>query len=238
MKPIQIKDLVIHQDERLLVINKPPFLSSLDERNGDAPSVLRLLKKEFGDVQLCHRLDKETSGILLVARDPETYRSIAMDFERRRIKKIYHAVVGGIHRFEDLEVELPIGTGKNGLMRIDYMNGKDSYTIFNSLKFYRHFTLVECMPVTGRTHQIRVHLASQNAPITNDVSYGGQPPLLSDIKRKFHLGKFEEEQPMIKRVALHSFSIDLELFGEQRHFEAPYPHDFEVLVKLLDKYDA
>lgn len=238
MKPIQIRDILLYEDEHVLIFNKPPHISSLDERQGLNHSILSIARQYCPTVQLCHRLDKETSGLLVAAKNPETYRSISIEFEKRRVRKIYHAVVGGIQRFEETEVELPIGPAKDGLMRIDFKTGKDAFTIFKSVKFFKHYTLVGCFPVTGRTHQIRVHLASQNAPIVHDPAYGGPIPYLHEVKRKYSFGKFEEPQPMIKRFALHAYSIDFNLNGIDLHFEAPYPKDFDVLVKLLEKYDS
>src|SRR5690606_7285907 len=86
-------DMIIYEDDNLIVINKPPFVASLDEREGGEINILRLAKKYHADAQVCHRLDKETSGILLIAKNPETYRSVSIAFERRRVDKIYHAVI-------------------------------------------------------------------------------------------------------------------------------------------------
>jgi 23S rRNA-/tRNA-specific pseudouridylate synthase len=113
LKPISIRDILLYEDEHLLIFNKPPFVSSLDERQGTAASILSIARQYCSTVQLCHRLDKETSGILVAAKDPETYREVSIEFEKRRVRKIYNAVVGGIHRFEELEVDLPIGPAKN-----------------------------------------------------------------------------------------------------------------------------
>ncbi|MFN3528341.1 MAG: RluA family pseudouridine synthase [Bacteroidia bacterium] len=239
MKKLQFTDLILFENDRVVVVNKPPMLSSLDERFADAPSVLRLAKAYHADLRLCHRIDKETSGALILAKDDESYRFISMEFEHRRVIKKYHAIVEGIHQFDMQEVDLPIGTGRNGLMRIDFGSGKESLTYFQSLQYYRHYTLVECTPITGRTHQIRVHLASLKAVIANDTAYGAKVPYLSQLKRKFNLGKFEEESPMIRRFALHARQVKFR-FAEDEEIEvtADYPNDFQVFLKQLDKYDS
>lgn len=231
-------DTILHEDDNLIVINKPPFLASLDERDGGEPSVYRLAKKYHADAQVCHRLDKETSGLLLIAKNPETYRAISIEFEHRRVSKIYHAVIEGTHIFEDLLVDLPIHNMGNKNVTIDRANGKRAETHFKSLHYFKHYTLVECRPVTGRMHQIRIHLATQRASIVGDKLYKGKPVFLSQIKKRgFTLSKGQEEQPIIKRFALHARELNFMLNGKDYRFEAPYPKDFATLLKLLEKFD-
>lgn len=239
MKKLEFTDLVLFENDQVVVVNKPPMLSSLDERFTEAPSLLRMAKAFNDDLRLCHRLDKETSGALILAKDDETYRFVSMEFEHRRVLKKYHAVVEGIHQFEMEEVDLPIGTGRSGLMRVDFGSGKEALTYFNSIQYFRHFTLVECTPITGRTHQIRVHLAARKATIANDTSYGAKVPFLSQIKRKFNLAKFEEEKPMINRFALHARALKFRCAeGVEVEVTAPYPKDMEVFLKQLEKWDS
>lgn len=230
-------DLVVFEDEHVLMLNKPAGMASLNERNSDVVTLIDLIKKENPDYQLCHRLDKETSGILIVAKDPETYRSIAMAFEHRQVKKYYHAVVSGQLNVDHQSIVLPIALLKNGTSRINIREGKPAETIITTIDRFRHFTLVECQPVTGRQHQIRVHLAAQNFPIVCDTTYGGKIPFLSHLKRDFKTSKWENEQGMMQRVALHARAISFELNGKEYKGEAPYPKDFAVLLKLLDKND-
>ncbi|WP_033566007.1 RluA family pseudouridine synthase [Sphingobacterium sp. SYP-B4668] len=232
-------ELIIHEDDNIIVINKPPFIASLDEREGGEVNILRLAKKYFAEAQICHRLDKETSGILLIAKNPETYRLISIEFEKRRVDKIYHAVIEGTHVFNDLKVDLPILNQGNKNVSIDRYNGKAAETIFNSIQYFKHYTLVECKPITGRMHQIRIHLATQHAAIVGDDMYRGKPVYLSQIKKRgFTLSKDEDEQPIMKRFALHSKKVTFTIDQKQYTFEAPYPKDFAILVKQLEKFDA
>lgn len=234
----KFKDTIVFEDENLIVINKPPFLTSLDEREGGEYSVIRQAKQYCESAQLCHRLDKETSGLLLIAKNPATYRLVSMEFEHRKVNKVYHAVVEGIHAFDKLEVVHSILNQGNKNVSIDRVNGKKALTVFQSLRFFKHFTLVECRPVTGRMHQIRIHLATQHAVIVGDTQYRGKPVFLSQIKRKFSLGKDKEEQPIMKRFALHARELELTLAGKNHKFEAPYPKDFATLLKQLERYDS
>lgn len=235
----KFQDLIIFEDDNLIVINKPPFVASLDDRSGGEVNILRLAKKYYKDAQVCHRLDKDTSGILLIAKNPETYRSVSIEFERRRVNKVYHAVIGGTHTFADLTVDLPILNQGNKNVSIDRANGKPAETIFNSIQYFKHFTLVECKPITGRMHQIRIHLATQHAAIVGDTLYRGKPVYLSQIKKRgFTIAKDQEELPIMKRFALHSRAVNFSIDGKEYAFEAPYPKDFATLLKLLDKFDS
>lgn len=239
MKPLDFKDLIIFENEDYIVINKPPYIASLDERQADnSQSILRMAKGYSEDAQLCHRLDKETSGVLAIAKNPEAYRHLSMQFEHRETVKRYHAVVNGVHNFQGESVYLPIlALPKDGVVKIDRTKGKEAETLFFTLKAYRQYTIVECLPITGRMHQIRVHLMCLKAPIVSDPTYGGKPVYLSGLKRNFNLKKDTDEQPLMKRVALHAYSLTFQLLnGEEVKIEAPYPKDFEVLVKQLEKY--
>ncbi|MFD2599692.1 RluA family pseudouridine synthase [Sphingobacterium corticis] len=234
----KFEDLIIHEDDNLIVINKPPFVSSLDQREGDEINILRLAKRYHEDAQVCHRLDKDTSGVLLIAKNPETYRAVSIEFERRRVKKTYHAIIEGTHTFDDLLVDLPILNQGNKNVSIDRANGKRAETIFKSLKYFRHYTLVECRPITGRMHQIRIHLATQRASIVGDAMYKGKPVYLSQIKKRgFSMSKSQEEQPIMKRFALHSKAVSFSIEGKDYAFEADYPKDFATLLKQLEKFD-
>ncbi|WP_258105234.1 RluA family pseudouridine synthase [Marinoscillum sp. MHG1-6] len=234
---IDFKDLILFENDNYIVINKPPYISTLEDRN-DPQNILGLAKDYFEEAQVCHRLDKETSGALVIAKHPDAYRHFAMNLEKRRVKKIYHAVLNGIHDFQDLEADQPIYSS-NSKSRVDFREGKPSLTLISAIEHFKSNTLIKCFPVTGRLHQIRVHLAFHGAPIACDPTYGGEWLYLSSLKRKYNIGKFEDEQPLIKRVALHAYSIAFQDFGANEdeiiEMEAPYPKDFEVLLKQLRK---
>jgi len=232
------KEIILFENDDLIVVNKPPFLSSLDDRDGGEINLLRLAKQYVADAQICHRLDKETSGAIIIAKNPEAYRFVSMQFEHREVSKIYHAIINGSHQFEDLLVDLPILNLGNKNVAISKQDGKAAQTYFKSLVFFKHYTLVECKPITGRMHQIRIHLASQRAAIAGDEMYGGQPVMLSDIKRGYKLGKDQEELPIMKRFALHAKEVSFKINpGTEISVHAPYPKDFATLLKLLDKFD-
>ncbi len=226
---------IIAETDHWVAINKPPYVPSLPERGKyTAESVLEWSRKRWPDSILCHRIDRETSGALLIAKDAETYRHVSMQFEKRQIEKIYHAIVDGVVEFQDFWVDLPINTDNLNNIKIDKQFGKLAQTHFQTLETFRHFTLLECKPKTGRLHQIRVHLSSQNAKIAADELYGSKTPMLSLVKRKIS----GEDRPLIQRFALHARELvfkDLE--NQTISIQAEYPNDFGVFLKLLDKYD-
>jgi 23S rRNA pseudouridine955/2504/2580 synthase len=234
MKKIEFKDLILFENEDFIVVNKPPYLSTLDDRH-EAQNMLHLAKQYSPDAQVCHRLDKETSGCLIIARHPEAYRHMAMQFEDRSVQKIYHAVVDGVHDFRQTMVDRNLLANNKGISKVS-PDGKPALTYFETLRTYYHHSLVACNPITGRMHQIRVHLSYLNAPICGDELYGGKSLYLSKIKRKFNLKKGTEEEPLMQRVALHAYSIEFSLLdGSKQLVEAPYPKDFTVLIKQLEK---
>lgn len=230
---VDFNEWVVYQTPDYILINKPPFISTLDDRV-DNLNILTLAKEVEPEAQVCHRLDKDTSGVLAIARNPEAYRHLSMQFEHRQVRKVYHAIVDGLHNFEEEGVHLSILKQNDGVVRIS-KEGKDAHTTFSTLKTFKAHTLVECRPVTGRMHQIRIHLATLGAPITGDELYGGKPFFLSEVKRGFKLKKDTEEVPFMKRMALHSFSLEFEdLQGAKVRVEAPYQKDFRALLRQLD----
>jgi len=233
-----IEDLIVFEDDRLLAINKPFGISSLHERSGNSISIIELLKAYNPDAQLCHRLDRETTGVLLASKNSDTYRDIAIAFEKRQVAKTYFAVVHGQHRFENLNIELPLSITSRGKAKVDMRRGKSAHTIFNTVENFKNFSSVECKPISGRLHQIRVHLASQNAPIVADETYGGKLPYLSNLVHKHKIGREREDRPMIRRVVLHAYRIALELGTQKYEIEAPLSKDIDVFLKLLRKNDS
>ncbi len=232
MKPVKFKDLILFEDDDYVLINKPPFISTLEDRH-EPVNILALARDYTQDAQVCHRLDKDTSGVLAIAKNPEAYRHLSMQFEHRGVKKIYHAIADGIHHFDNRIVSARILKQNDGTVRLS-SKGKDAETSFLTAEVFSRHTLVECRPVTGRMHQIRIHLSSMGAPISGDSVYGGRPFLVSELKRNFRVKKDTEEEPLMKRMALHAFSLEFAgLSGMPVSVEAPYPRDFAAVLRQL-----
>lgn len=242
MKKLKFSDVIIFEDDNYIVVNKPPLMATLDDR-ADSVNLLLLAREYCADAQVCHRLDKETSGALLIAKNPDAYRHASIQFEKREVSKVYHAVVDGIHDFSDVIVNKSLQVTGKGQVKTSFRNaglsggqGKEAITTFNTVRAFKKHTLIECKPLTGRMHQIRVHLASLNASIINDDMYGGKTLLLSSLKKNYKLKKWTEERSLICRFALHAFELKFKgLNNELIHVEAEYPKDFRVLVEQLKK---
>jgi 23S rRNA pseudouridine955/2504/2580 synthase len=236
MKKTKLSDILLYADDDFLLVNKPSGVSTLEDRN-DPENMLAWLRSEYPDAQAAHRLDKETTGVLAFARHPEAYRHLAMQFEARTVKKVYHAISDGLHEFKEERILLPILPLSNGTVRISRAEGKPAETLVSTLQAFRQHSLLECRPVTGRMHQIRIHLSAMGAPITGDETYGGEPLLLSKLKRNFNLKKDEEELPLIQRVALHAFSLSFQsLKNTLVQVEAPYPKDMRAALRQLERF--
>jgi 23S rRNA pseudouridine955/2504/2580 synthase len=238
MKTPRIEDIILYEDENIIVLNKPANLTSEKDNSGEM-SLLDLARKYCPATMLCHRLDKETSGVIMAAKNEEMYRHFSIMFQNRQIHKEYHALVIGIKKFEHHVIDFPLT--KRGTFKavVDKRDGKRAETIVDSLEFFKHYTLVKAEPISGRFHQIRVHLTSVGCPLAGDTLYGGKPFYLSEVKRNYKENRGEEETPLMSRTALHSCALRFE-YPEGKKFEvaASYPKDFETTLKMLRKFDS
>lgn len=235
MKKLSFGDLILFEDADYLAINKPDGISTLEDKAEDT-HILSMAKHIYPDIQVCHRIDKDTSGVLVFAKNPVAYKHLSMQFQNREVVKIYHAVVHGQTEFKNHLIDIQLMVKNQGLVKWDTKSGKDSKTYLNTLQNFKSNSLVECKPITGRRHQIRVHLKYSTHPIVADTLYEGEYIYLSQIKRKYKPGQ-REEKPIINRMALHAYSICFkDLDNENQTIQAPYPKDFSILLKQLNKY--
>ncbi len=232
---------VIYSDEDIVVLNKRSgLLIAADRYNPDEPRLDLLAEEEFGKLYAVHRIDKDTSGIIVYARNAEAQRNISMQFEQRLVQKTYHALVYGRPLWNELSVKLPLlpdGDAKHRTV-VDKKKGKFSVTEFRLIGNCGSFSWIEAKPITGRTHQIRVHLAANNFSIVCDPLYGGnqKPVRLSEIKRNWH-GEEDEERPLLSRLALHAYKITFThpTTNQELTFCAPYSKDLDATRKQLQK---
>jgi len=236
-------DWVLWQDKTLLVINKPAGLPSLpDGYDPDAPCLVGLLKQVFAPLWVVHRLDRNTSGVMIFARTSNAHRVMNSQFEQRQVSKIYHALIKGSPTWVQKTVELPLlpdGDRKHRTV-VDHKKGKTASTNLTILEQLGVFTLILASPHTGRRHQIRAHLAAVGFPIVSDLLYGGHPGVrLSDFKTGYHK-KDSGETRILNRLGLHAHDIMIKhpATGEKIQFEAPYPNDLAMTLKQLRKHSS
>lgn len=212
---------VIYQDEHILVIDKPAGLPVLpDGWEKDAPYLVKMLEEEFGKTWIVHRLDKVTSGVMVFARTAEAHRALNIQFEDHEADKVYHAIVEGEPKWNEKTAKFPLraDVGKKHRTVVNDKNGKPSETRFRILKRYQGAALVEAMPMTGRTHQVRVHASALGHPLLGDILYGAS------------------ETDLTTRPALHAYSLTVShpATGERLTFKAEHPGDIVEALKLLD----
>jgi 23S rRNA pseudouridine955/2504/2580 synthase/23S rRNA pseudouridine1911/1915/1917 synthase len=235
---------LIHEDEHLLVVNKPAGLLTIPDRFGNKESLQGALERRFGKVFIVHRLDRETSGILCFARNEAAHRHLSLQFEHHSADKFYLALLDGVLHHDEGEVDKPIGEHPSvpGKMAIVH-SGKPSLTFYRAAERFKRFTLAEALIKTGRTHQIRVHFQCIGYPLAVDALYGRRAAFyLSEIKGKsYKSGKYTEtERPLMERTSLHStrLKIDHPHTGERMEFKTELPKDFAAVLSQLRKWGA
>lgn len=234
---------IIYQDSDLVVINKPAGISSTADRSG-APDLLGVLQKQSGadnDLRLVHRLDKFASGVMLLARNSATQSRLSSLFEKRQVKKTYLALVAGTARRPSGTIKTPLSHSRKNpqVMRTDPKRGKPAVTRWHLLADFGVLALLAAEPITGRTHQIRVHLNSIGSPLAIDPLYGQtRPIMLSDFKLDYRSKKGKPETPLIDRLTLHAYQIEIPAdLDKPTVFIARLDKKFAAVIKALAKYN-
>ncbi|MFT4204010.1 MAG: RluA family pseudouridine synthase [Chitinophagaceae bacterium] len=229
---------ILYEDEYIIAVNKPAGMLSIPDRANLQPSLKSELLKKYDGVYVVHRIDRPTSGLIIFARDPETHKALSALFLSREMNKKYIALVNGTLYPESGTVNAGImeHPAKDGTMMV-HKKGKDSITDYKTVEKFPLYSLVEYQIHTGRTHQIRVHTQYLGHSIVGDELYGdGKPVFVSQIRKDFKLAKRQDdEQPILNRLALHSYRMDFTLFGKEYHLEAPLWKDMRATLQQLRK---
>jgi RluA family pseudouridine synthase len=231
---------VLYSDDSLVVIDKPSGILSIpDHWDPEVPDAVSELRASWGRLFVVHRLDKDTSGVLIYARSSDAHKSLGAAFESRSVLKIYRALVRGSPTWDENSCELALMPDGDRLHRttVTAHHGKRSATAFVVIARYKDCALVEARPETGRTHQVRVHLAALGHPCLCDPLYGdGGALLLSKLKRRWK-GDLFAERPLLARAALHALSAEFPhpLTGASLKVEAPLPKDMRAAISQLEK---
>ncbi len=196
---------ILFENEDVLVVNKPEGIASIPERDRSKESVRALLEAQGrGRIYVVHRLDKEVSGVLVFAKNPSVHRELNRQFELRQVRKMYLAVVHGEVEREEALIERPVRAFGSGRMGVDEVLGKPSATKYRVLERMGGYTLLEVYPLSGRRHQIRVHLYSIGHPVVGDLRYGDRDTARRFPRLMLHARKVEFNLPSGQRVAVES----------------------------------
>jgi 23S rRNA pseudouridine1911/1915/1917 synthase len=236
---MKIADITILETGDLIVLNKPTGLLSIPDREGKDISLKTLLQEKYDKIFTVHRLDRETSGVIVFAKTEKTHKHLSQQFEERQTEKIYAGLVIGSPLEKKGSIHAPIAehSVKRGMMII-HQRGKEALTDYKVLQDFGIYSWMEFRIHTGRTHQIRVHMKDIGHPIVCDELYGdGKPVLLSSFKAKYNLSKKEEEErPILPRLALHAYRLKFKnITGQSIELEAPLPKDLKATLQQLKK---
>ena len=244
---------VLFEDEHLLALDKPAgLLTSPDPLDPQRPNLMDLLhaaiaagkpwvrERNLNFLGSAHRLDFDASGVILLAKNKPALVALADLCGSEKPLKKHVALVRGTPAEDKFEVNAKLAPhpAQPGLMCVDPTSGKKASTEFEALEKFSGWTLLRCLPLTDRAHQIRVHLRHADLPVVGDELYGGKPLWLSRLKRDYRLKPGHEERPLISRPALHAEELTLShpLNGETFTITAPWPKDFKVAVKYLRQF--
>jgi RluA family pseudouridine synthase len=248
---------IIFEDAGIVVVDKAAGIAVSPDRWDDAKDRLDTLAAAFlarrdgtetQRLYTVHRIDRDTSGLVVFAKNPEIHRFLSKAFEGRRVQKRYTAIIHGRPGWKETDCDLPLvpNGNKRHLTIIDKYRGKKSFTRFRLLGGAGSYSVIEARPATGRTHQIRVHLASLGHPVVCDPLYGSPKPiLLSSFKRNWR-GDPLEEKPLLARLGLHAAELELPDYRPAAPalelsapagliFTAPLPRDMAALIKQMEK---
>jgi 23S rRNA pseudouridine1911/1915/1917 synthase len=238
---MQIKSLIIQETEHWIALNKPSGLLSIPDRLGKEVSLKTLLQQVYPNIFVVHRIDKDTSGLIIFAKNEAAHKQLSLQFEHRDTYKEYIALVNGkpLQPEGTIKNFLKEHPAKNGLQVVS-RTGKEAISHYKVLENFKQYTYMQFVIDTGRTHQIRVHCKEMGCPIVGDVLYGdGKGILISSLKKKFNLSKNElEEKPILNRLALHAHKLHFtDVDGTKVTIESLLTKDIHATLQQLKKHN-
>ncbi len=239
---MQIKSWIIQETDNWIAINKPSGMLSIPDRLGKEASIKTLLQQLYANIFVVHRIDKDTSGLIVFAKNEATHKHLSLQFEHRETYKEYVALVKGKPMQQEGTIKnfLQEHPAKNGTY-ITARTGKEAISHYTTLTNFKTYTYLQFIIDTGRTHQIRIHCKELGCPIVADKFYGDEKGIyISEIKKKFNLSKNElEEKPILGRLALHAHKLQFtDVDGTAQSIIATIPKDMQACLQQLNKHNS
>lgn len=236
---------ILFEDDRIVLINKPTGISVTPDRTG-AADIQQLLAKQLTltePLRLVHRLDKDTSGVMVIAKNKQAQSRYSHLFAKRQTQKLYLAIVAGPLMHPQGSIKDPIARSKRNpqAMHVHPRLGKPAHTVWRQLADFGVLSLVAAQPVTGRTHQIRIHFSHRGMPLAVDPVYGSAEPLMLSAYKTGYRPKQDKSEPaMISRLTLHAYQLTIPVGPPKQDrlqtFVVPPDKKFAAAVKLLQKH--
>jgi 23S rRNA pseudouridine1911/1915/1917 synthase len=247
---------VVYEDDTLTVVNKPPGIVTHPAKGNWQGTLVNAIQFHYNSLStlagenrpgIVHRLDRDTTGLLVVAKNDQAHRRLALQFERREVHKEYLALVYGVPQRDSDYIERPIGfhplTREKMAIRSLEDGGRPASTYYEVAERFCGYALVRCMPKTGRTHQIRLHLTHIGHPIVADKAYSGRNRLtLGELRaqerREIPAGEFDPASVLIDRQALHAHFLHFThpSTGQPIELTASLPDDMDRTLRTLRMY--
>lgn len=247
---VKAKLSILYQDDDLVAIDKPSGIPAIPGRD-EAESIIEILAAQLSlpftgtadpRLRVVHRIDKDTSGVMLFAKNSAAQRFVSHQFQNNTIEKEYLAMVAGQPKENEGEIDAPIGEHPTSAKRMTVLKhgGRPARTGWKVEQRFRHYALIRCFPKTGKTHQIRVHLAHIGLPLAIDPIYNPRsgPLLLSSFKRGYRVKSTQEERPLIDRLTLHAYKLVFQWGESRRELISELPKDFRTVLNMLGKYGS
>ncbi len=231
---------ILSTSESWVAVDKPAGIRSIPDRfQTGLPNIAGMLGSHFEEIYTVHRLDRDTSGVMVFATSAATHKMLSQQFEERKVSKHYLVLVSGRVSPAEGRIEMPLAhhTARPNMMVV-HKRGKEAITTYTVLEQFRSCALLSVQIHTGRTHQIRVHMQYAGHPLLIDPVYGGREAFyLSSVKKKYRLSG--EEKPLMARQTLHAASLSFNCpdTGSEVSVEAPLPKDFQAVLNQLRKWD-
>ncbi|MGC6488393.1 MAG: RluA family pseudouridine synthase, partial [Planctomycetota bacterium] len=235
---------VLAETAGAVVVAKPAGTPSVPSRHGDERGVHGSLAdlRPDDDLRIVHRLDRNTSGCLVLAKGLDAARHLDEQFRGRRVQKSYVALVSGVPHREAFVVDAWLGPDRRrpGMVRVvpeGKKGGRAAHTEVSVRARFRRHALLDLRPTTGRGHQLRVHLQSEGHPIVGDEDYGGERLLLSRLKPDYRQRAGVDERPLLQRMFLHAERVQFQdIDGVEVDVTAPLPEDLAVALRHVEKH--